>query len=85
MEDIQESICEMSEIMQSYASRGFSAEEAFWSALCHRRQSEAELAIALASQRLEVGQPLFVDYRERRRRGISPRPTFKARLLHIQN
>lgn len=60
MEDIQESICEMSEIMQCYASRGLSAEEAFWSGLCHRRQSEAELAIALASQRLEVSRQPFL-------------------------
>ncbi|CBN79356.1 TKL family protein kinase [Ectocarpus siliculosus] len=62
MEDIQESICEMSEIMQCYASRGLSAEEAFWSGLCHRRQSEAELAIALASQRLELVMKVRAGY-----------------------
>ncbi|CAM9716545.1 unnamed protein product [Ectocarpus sp. 13 AM-2016] len=62
MEDIQESICEMSEIMQCYASRGLSAEAAFWSGLCHRRQSEAELAIALASQRLELVMKVRAGY-----------------------
>ncbi|CAM9878781.1 unnamed protein product [Ectocarpus sp. 4 AP-2014] len=62
MDDIQESICEMSEIMQCYASRGLSAEAVFWSGLCHRRQSEAELAIALASQRLELVMKVRAGY-----------------------
>ncbi|CAM9401831.1 unnamed protein product, partial [Scytosiphon promiscuus] len=62
MEDVQESICEMSEIMQSYESRGCSAEEVSKSGLCDLRQGETEEAIASASQRLQLIERVRAGY-----------------------
>ena len=54
MEDIQESISEMSDVMQSYESRTRSAVDASLSALCARRKDEVDLAINAAVSRLQV-------------------------------
>lgn len=55
MQDILEGISELSEILQSYESRGCSAAEASLSDICDRRQDEVEMAINAATSRLQVG------------------------------
>lgn len=53
LEDVQASIENMVEIMQSYRNRG-ALSKICTSALCKRRQDEAEMAIKSAAQYLEV-------------------------------
>ncbi len=57
MEDIQESLSELSEIMQTYESRSCTAAEASLSGLCGVRMDEVEVAINTAHSRLQVKAP----------------------------
>ena len=54
LEDVQESIADMVQIMQSYRNKNM-VSRVFVSTLCKRRQEEAEAAINSTVQRLQVG------------------------------
>ncbi|CAM9410879.1 unnamed protein product, partial [Hapterophycus canaliculatus] len=54
LEDVQDSIEDMMQIMQSYRSKNMLS-KVFVSSLCKKRQEEAEAAINAAVQRLQLG------------------------------
>lgn len=58
LEDVQESIADMVQIMQSYKNKNM-VSKVFVSTLCKRRQEEAEAAINSAIQRLQVRVRLY--------------------------
>lgn len=55
LEDVQDSIVDMVQIMQSYKSKNM-VSKVFVSSLCKKRQEEAESNINAAVQRLQVGR-----------------------------
>lgn len=83
MEDVQESVCEMSEIMQSYASRGLTAAEVSASALFDQRQGEAEEAITFATQRFKVRCCTVLERRSNAMRLRALRVATEPRVLHV--
>ncbi|CAM9401021.1 unnamed protein product, partial [Scytosiphon promiscuus] len=62
LEDVQDSIQDMMQIMQSYRSKNMLS-RLFVSSLCKKRQEEAELAINAAVQRLQLGLQVRVGHK----------------------